>query len=171
MELPCQILPATFEIRDCVNHESENLSSTIVYDNIPKINPIKITESLYIGPIQHLNSVNPSYVLNLTSTNINSPNYHVFDCPIKSSNFHQFVKYIPECIKFIENYKKLDKGKVSYICCRNGYSRSLVVLAAYKLMSQGENIHNVIQQLKSTSLYVSPQYISFLYLLNKLRHY
>ena len=170
MELPCQILPSPFEIRDCVNHEYENPSSTIVYDSIPKINPIKITESLYIGPIQHLNSVDPSYVLNLTSTNVSSSKYTVFDYPIKSSNFHQFVKYIPECVKFIENYKKLDNNKVSYICCRNGYSRSLVVLAAYKIMSQGEDIHNVIQQLKSTGLYVSPQYISFLYLLNKLIH-
>jgi len=200
MELPCQILP-NFPCREeqnaCVNHsvfhenghqnrDYKRLSSTIIYNNTPNIIPIKITDSLYIGPLQQLNSVNPTYVLNLTSTHIDNQNnqsndennqnnqsntkYKIFEYPMKSDDFHQFIKYIPECVKFIENYKNLDDGKIAYICCRNGYSRSLVVLAAYKLMVQGEQIGNVIHELKNTGLYVSPHYISFLYLLNRLIH-
>jgi hypothetical protein len=148
-------------------------TSTIMYDNLPKIVPLRVTDSLWIGSIGSVYDLSPANVLNLTSTYLaSSGNTCVYNVPMSSNNFEMFIKTSQMCIKFIDQYKGNDSGSpsksIAFICCRNGYSRCLVALALYKITQQTQTIDDIICEMMSFKLHISSDYIKYLRTFNQI---
>ena len=137
-------------------------TSTVIYDNMTSIYPLQISTNIWIGPLSFVDSINAKYILNLTSSLIMDQNneYNIINMPMSSKNFQSFLKIVPIAINFIDN-AKLNNIK-SYICCRNGYSRALVIISIYKIYHGKDSYINLINKFRSFGLIISEPYCNFL---------
>lgn len=130
---------------------------------------VKFSDHIYLGSIEStkeydtLKSHHIDYVLNLTNSFIQAKSNCQINClnqPLSSKKFSCLMKIIPECVTYID--KAINSGKKIAICCRDGYSRTLVVLTAYYILKYNKDFQTVYNQIKQTlpnlSINISPEY-------------
>lgn len=116
----------------------------------------KVTDCIYLGTIDQAQQYTTLYekqignILNLTSTSIKvSPGCHIncMNQPMSSKSFSYLMKILPKCVQFID--KSVNSGKKIAICCRDGYSRTLVILAGYYILKYNQDFKSIYSTLKS----------------------
>ena len=145
---------------------SKNNSKISTPRSISKINQrskslIRVANGIYIGSIDQLinykieieilKDSKMKNILNLTNDIVGlSPQSGVecLNCPISSKSFCSLMKSLPECIEYID--KTLLSGKDIVICCRDGFSKTFVVLCAYYILRYNKNYETIQNTLKST---------------------
>ncbi len=163
-----QLMPITLTINDIPSQ-----TSSPGYDEKQKLPLSKINEKIYLGAIDTVSNYdllkenNIGYILNLTNSYMkirHESQLLSLNQPISSKSFCCLMKVMPKCVEFITS--AMSSNQNILICCRDGYSRTLVVLTAYYILKYNMDYQTVFDRLKSSIPNVnpnlSPKYIEHL---------
>ena len=137
------------------NYSPSNNVSSKHQDNMTKI-PLKaITNNIIIGSLDcvgnryELSDHKVRYVLNLTHSTISpdkSCQIECFNLPVSSSDFRSMMRQLPKCIKLVDHAVRNDQNIL--VCCRNGYTRSLMVIMSYFMIKYNSGYRSVYQKVR-----------------------
>lgn len=120
-----------------------------------KLGLTRVADHIYLGAIRLsaeyslLKENNIKYVLNLTNSILQIDRNCDIVClnqALNSEDFCSLMKLIPKCVSFID--KAIQEKKNIAICCRDGYSKTFVILAAYYILKSNQDYQTVYDDLK-----------------------
>jgi hypothetical protein len=121
-----------------------------------KISLTKVSDHIYLGSLNIakdysiLRDNQIDYVLNVTNSimKINSQcGIRCMNQPISSKSFRRLMRVIPQCVEFI-NEAVTNKKNIA-ICCRDGYSKTAVMLTAYYILRYNKDYKTVSKYIKT----------------------
>lgn len=154
-----------------ISLESPTSSDEISFNIMNFSDCVNIDNNINLCNIFYINKLinkDNTVIINLTSID-NIPNS--FFCPFSSSNFELFIKSVKKAMYIINN---TDPTYNIYFCCRNTYSRSIVLYIIYRIFKYNESYNESLNYIKNYNLIhninmnYNNNYIKFIKYLEKI---